>query len=211
MIKENIIDLENRVQTDSQKKEYKEYKRKYYLQNKERMKESNREYYLKNKDKMKEFGRNYRIQKKEKKKELNQNYYFEKKDKIKTSLQEYYIENKDKLKEYNHEYYLENKEKRKESNKEYRNKNKDKIKQLTIQKNIERNNGIYSPLYSWKSEDSVREYFERISPLLHINDLSDWYRISRPQINDMKGIYSHIFYNSIDKLIILRLIQILFH
>ena len=74
----------------------------------------------------------------------------------------YYLMNKEKLKEYDRKRY--------------------------VKKTIDKNNGHFIPSYSWKNNDSVREYFERIAPLLHINDLSDWYRISRSQINDMKGI-----------------------
>ena len=68
------------------------------------------------------------------------------------------------------------------------------MKQYFIQKMIEKNNGKYEPLNSWKTDESIRDYFEQIAPLLHINELSDWYRISRLQIVDMKGIYSYISY-----------------
>lgn len=188
---------------EQNKYKIKEANRDYYLQNKNKKKKSSLEYYLQNIDKKKEYHRMYYIQNKNKKKVYDSEYKIQNKEKMKESNREYYlrnkdkkleydkkykIENKDKIKEYYREYKIQNEQKMKDYFREYKILNKDKIKQFYIEKNIERNNGIYIPLYSWKTQDSVRKYFERIAPLLYISDLSDWYRISRTQITDMKGI-----------------------
>ncbi len=148
------------------------------------MKELSSEYRTQNKDKLK----NYYIQNKDKLKVSSREYYLLNKNKMNESNRKNYFQNIEKKKEYYREYRNLNKDKIKEASREYRLLNKEKIKQLNVKKNIERNNGTYVPFISWKSDESIREYFENIAPLLHISDLSDWYRISRLQIHDMKGM-----------------------
>ena len=206
-----LLDNENfykREDDPESKEKMKEYQRNYYLENKDKLRDNKQKYRSQNKDKKKEYGREYSIQNKEKLKEYSQNYYNKNKDKIKESFREYRIENKDKLNEYNRKYYNQNKEKKKELDREYRIQNKEKMKkyykdyrtqnkekineycrEFYFKKNIEKNNGDFVPSYSWQNNTIIKEFFEGISPLLHINDLSDWYRISRSQINDMKGIF----------------------
>ncbi len=188
-LKENLNKKKLNTYYLQNKDRMKEYHREYYLQNKDKMKASKREYYLKNKDKIKEHNKKekymeYWKNNKEKKKEYDQKYNIQNKEKKKDYNREYRKQNKEKLKEY----YLLHKDRINDFYREYYLQNKENIKQSNIKKNIERNNGVYVPLNSWIRNESVREYFERIAPLLHINDLSDWYRISRNQIIDMKGI-----------------------
>ncbi len=133
---------------------------------------------------MKDYFREYEIQNKEKRKE----YSIKNNDKLKEYRREYYLQHKEKKKQSSREYKILNKDKQKEYDQNYYLLNREKIKHLYVQKNIERNNGIYVPSNSWTSDESIRQYFDVISPLLHISDLSDWYRISRDQIVDLKGI-----------------------
>ena len=169
------------------------YFKEYRNQNKEKIKEYNQKYRIINKEKIKK----YSIQNKEKMNKISRNYYLQNKEKMKKLVCEYRKLHRDKLKEYYRLYSIRNKEKIKN----YQLKNREKLKKLLIKKNIERNNGLYVSLNSWKSEESIRQYFDKISPLLHIDDLSDWYRISRNQIIELKGIlliffkYNFLFIN----------------
>ncbi len=195
------IGLENNIQKIKKKKEY---DREYYIQNKEKKKEYKKQLYLlkkekttmksqehdiRNKDKKKKYDREYYIQNMNKVKESHREYYLQNQNKMKELNRKYYLQNKDKLKESNIEYRFLNKEKKKEYDRKYRILNKEKIKQFQLLNNIV---PLNSPSYSWKSDESIRDYFERIAPLLHIGDLSDWYRISRPQIIEMKGMEIYI-------------------
>ncbi len=188
----------------SNKEKKREYLREYYIQNKDRMKENSRKYFTKNKEKIKAYKREDYSENKEKKKKSNREYriqnkekwreyYLKNKEKIKEANKKYRIQNNVKIKETIREYRLLNKDKKKEFDRKYYLQNKEKIKLLYIQKNIERNNGIYNSVNSWKTNESIREYFERIAPLLHISDLSDWYRISRSQIVHLKGMILTLF------------------
>ncbi len=164
----------------------KDYKREYYIQNKDR-KEKHPEEEIQKKNQKKEYDRAYYLLNKEKKKEYCQKYSIQNRDKMKEYFRDYYIQNKEKKKEYKREYYHKSIDKIKE----YKIKNKEKINQYFRKKNIEKQiekNDNYVPLNSWKTNELIREFFEKIAPVLHINDLSDWYRISREQIIDLKGI-----------------------
>lgn len=106
------------------------------------------------------------------------------------------MQNKEKINESKREYYSQNKEKYLEYKKKYRLENKEKLKkyqrELLIKKNIEKNVNYIPPpqIRSWKNTQLLRDYFESIIPLLHITHFSDWYRISKPQIINLKGTTS---------------------
>lgn len=151
---------------------------------KDKMKEYNREYRMKNKEKIAEYKKLYHLQNKERMNERNRMHYINNKEKIKRIRSE----NKEKIKKYTKEYRLLNKDKFQQYEREYYlEKRRPKIRELSIKKNIEKNNGKYIPRRSWLESTSLREYFDSISPLLHISVLSDWYRISRTQINQVNG------------------------
>jgi hypothetical protein len=44
------------------------------------------------------------------------------------------------------------------------------------------------PRQSWKSSQAVRGFFETAALSLHVDDLSDWYRVSRFQIKSLGGM-----------------------
>lgn len=128
------------------------------MRNKEKIKAWHRENYEKNKEKINEKHKEYQIKNKEK--------LLEKRTKSEMIK---------KRQEYDRQLWAKNKEKIKEKQKEYRSK-----------KNIERNEN-YVKRFSWKDSESTRKYFEYAAKLLHINELSDWYRISRSQILQTSG------------------------
>jgi hypothetical protein len=96
---------------------------------------------------------------------------------------------------------MKNKETVNQKDRAYYLKNKNSIiakqRELYIlKKKKENENYIHSPrketLYSWKNRESTRKYFETASKLLHISDFSDWYRISRSQIQQTGGFHFHL-------------------
>ena len=90
------------------KEERREYKRQWYLANKDKFAERNKEYRQSNKDKIAEYMKKY---------------YQANKEKILEQQKEYYQSNKEKIaeymKEYQKEYYQTNREKKLEQQKEY--------------------------------------------------------------------------------------------
>ena len=110
------------MKTKEDKKEYyREYNKKYYLENKEKKKEYNQ----KNKEKKKEYDKEYKQKNKEK---------------IREWKRKYYLENKEKKKEYDKEYGKKYREKNKEEiarrKKEYYKKNRDRILKANAEKNL---------------------------------------------------------------------------
>ena len=77
----------------------KEYRRNYYLANKERITENNRKYYLANRERILAEQREYR-----------RNYYLANKEDILENNRKYYLANKERILERNRNYYLANKE-----------------------------------------------------------------------------------------------------
>jgi hypothetical protein len=90
---------------------------------------------------------------------------------------------------------------------EYRIINRDKSREFRINKSTEENPN-FVPNYSWKTRQQARMNFESIASLLHITDLSDWYRISLDQIKLIGGIVIlfHLYYSKI-----LSYLFIIFH
>lgn len=46
-------------------------------------------------------------------------------------------------------------------------------------------NFLIAPTSTWKSAKQTREYLQSLEPLLHINDWTDWYYISRSQLEQV--------------------------
>lgn len=153
------------------KERIQEKKKQYRLNNSEKIKEKNREYNLKNKDAIKEKNREYYLQHRESLQQKKKEYRRKNKVKIKQKNQEYLIKNKESMKDKWRAYYLENKETIKERKKEYRTKKK------------MNENALSRKRFSWKDSASTRKYFETTATFFHITDYSDWYRVSRSQIN----------------------------
>lgn len=116
----------------------------------------------------------YKTTNKDKIKENKIEYYKKNKD----NIQEYYVLNKDKRKEYR----IKNQDKITESERKYKLKNREKARDFRIQKDPN-----YIPYDSWKTREQSRKSLESIASLLHIKDLSDWYRVSLNQIKHLGG------------------------
>jgi hypothetical protein len=50
-----------------------------------------------------------------------------------------------------------------------------------------------SVLKSWKSQKSVRDFFDSVSSRLLISNHTDWYRVSRSQIGNLGGVCLCLF------------------
>jgi hypothetical protein len=153
--------------------EMKVYDRQYRLRNMDKLRESKRQYRIKNKDKM-------------------QGYYDQYKDSLKEYHRQYQIRNRNKVNESNREYYFRNGDKRREESRQYNFRNKDMRKERQFYSRSHQNPDSYLPrrieVKSWKTPELVREYFESIAKQLHVTDYTDWYRISRPLIDNLGGM-----------------------
>jgi hypothetical protein len=177
-------------------------KKEYGTKNLGQAKESQTGYYLKNLDKIKESKKEYRNNNKDKIKEGKKEYRAKNLGNIKESKQVYYLNNRDIVKENQKVYYKKNQVHIKESKKEYYQKFKDKIKENEKEIRIQKN-PTYTPYtYSWKSREQSRNNLESIASILHITDLSDWYRISLDQILQLGGSHMN---NSLQYMIYLLL------
>ena len=107
----NIIGLKK----EESIKKRKEYKKKYYILNREKQLLKSKEWYLKNK---------------ERKTQKSKERYLKNKEVISKKRKENYLVNKEKVKQQSREWYLKNKEKRNKKSKEWVSKNKEKHKQL---------------------------------------------------------------------------------
>jgi hypothetical protein len=173
----------------SERLDIKEYRRAYYLRNKDNRRILNRAYYLQNVDK-------FRI--------TNRESYAENLDARRIINRDYYAQNKSTRTDSNRRYYLRNKDVVKDYHREYRSRRRDNIKELKREYYLRT---LVDPQYyfprdndsnkSWKSADLVREYFDSISQALCISCYSDWYRISRAQISYLGGM---LLFNSFNPL-----------
>jgi hypothetical protein len=162
----------------------KDYDREYRLRNKDKLTESKRSYQIRNKDKLREYYyRNLG--------EYDRQYRIQNNDKLKDYGRQYRSQNREMKKDYS----LRNKLKSEESARLYYFRNHDKIKE-SIRANYIRhleNPDTYFPrltvFKSWKSSESVREFFESLAEKLHISHYTDWYRISMIQIRDSGGVF----------------------
>ena len=91
-----------------------EYKRRYYEENRDKERERNRRYHEESRDKVRE--RKHR-------------YYEESRDKVREYKRRYHEENRDKVLEYKRRYHEENRDKRLESQRRYHEENRDILNQ----------------------------------------------------------------------------------
>jgi hypothetical protein len=138
----------------------KSYLQAYRIRNKDKKRISNLEYYRQNKTKSLEYDRLYRGRNKDLLRESKRVAHLRNRD----SKCEFYVQNRANLRETQRSYYVRNPE----------------------------NPATYSPrsvvIKSWKTPESVREYFDSIAEQLHISDYVDWYRVSRAQIASLGGV-----------------------
>lgn len=133
----------------------------YSLQNEDKTKQKKREYYMMNRSSF-------------------QSYSMQNKEMIKLAKQRYSRHYSESVKEMKHVYYLQNQDTQRETKRQYY------LRRHT-------NPAAYLPreqgYKSWKTPEHVREYFASIAPRLRIASNHDWYRISRPQIRSLGGVY----------------------
>lgn len=97
---------------------------------------------------------------------------------------EYHLRNKEQINIAKQEYYLDNKETMMRKRDKAERAAKARLKYISSL--LEPND--YSPhMFSWKTSDQVRAFFDSIAPRLQITDPTDWYRISRSQILELGG------------------------
>jgi 5-methylcytosine-specific restriction endonuclease McrA len=137
----------------------KEYKKKWYEENKDKIKELNKKRYEENKDKLKEQQKKYNEQNNDKIKEYQKEYREENKDKMKEYYKQYREENKDNLKERDKKYYEKNKDKLKEQQKKYNEQNKDKIYLFSL-KRRERKRNLNEKSFTHQHIKQIKQKFE---------------------------------------------------
>lgn len=128
---------------------------------------------MKNKEKLLRINRIYKLQNNDRVREISQNYRLQNKEKMK----EYHSKNKENRKIY----LVKNKDKIRIRLREYRIRKK-KEKSIHYMPKIKEN-------YTWKNQESTRKFLDSATALLHINQQSDWYRISVKQIEKIGGDY----------------------
>jgi hypothetical protein len=125
-------------------------------------------------------------------KDFHKEYQNQNKEAIAIRKREYNLKNQDIIREKKRIYNLNNKTTIREKKKVYNLKMKDQVRETYIDKKSQDNPNYVPtsrkfPLKSWKTPKSARDYFNTISQSLHISDPSDWYRISRTQIQSAGG------------------------
>jgi Recombination endonuclease VII len=108
------------------KNKEKEYKRKFYQENKEKIKEKSRAYEFNNKDRIKKRRAQYRLKNRDKIRESVKKYRLNHKDKILKYNKKWYLENRDVVKNKSHKWYIENKDRARKNNNFWVSKNKEK-------------------------------------------------------------------------------------
>jgi len=120
-----------------------EYKKQYYLDNKEKIKSKAKQYHLDNKEKVNERQKQYYLDNKERRTE----YFLDNKERRTEYHIQYYQDNKEKIKAYDKQYHLDNKEKIKAYDKQRYQDNKEKINEQKKQYLNERYNS--DPLFKF--------------------------------------------------------------
>ena len=87
-----------------------EYKRRYYEENRDKERERNRRYYEGNRDKVREYNRRYYEGNRDKVREYKRSYREENRDKMLDYQRSYREENRDKMLDYKRRYYEENRD-----------------------------------------------------------------------------------------------------
>jgi hypothetical protein len=136
-----------------------EYKRQWYLKNKDRLNEKNREYYEKNKEKInqqsKEYQKQYKILNKEKINQQSKEYYEKNKEKINDKKRKKRKENLQKIREMEALYRNRDRKKYRENSKKYYEKNK-----LKIQEQIKIDRKSWSNSKRQAVRENVKKYRE---------------------------------------------------
>jgi len=94
---------------------------------KERQKEYKRLYYIKNKDKLDEQNKQWGIKNRKKLRKYRHLYYLEHREKSKKYAYQYYLENKEGIKKRTKQYYADNIEKGRINRRNYHNQNREKL------------------------------------------------------------------------------------
>lgn len=169
-----------------------DYKRDYFVRNKDTIRTSMHDYYLRNKSQGSQEKRIYYIRNKDTIREYNREYFSLNKGKERLNKREYYIQNKDQIRGSQRKYYLKKRQEACLYHSDYRHRNVEKVRKYYIE--TKTNPTDYSPRLcvakSWRTPETVREYFESVADPLRVSSLSDWYRISRPQVAERAGMMS---------------------
>jgi hypothetical protein len=183
-----------------------EYQKQYYVQHKDVITKLIHDTYARNQDSKREYARKYYLRNK-----IDGNVTVDNEDKIgirwdqsdddkKARSHRYYLKNKDRRSELTRdskrEYYLLHQNKRIDYTRDYYTRNKDTKRRSSREQYLssKEDPDFYSPrdmsVRSWKTASDVREFFDEVAKQLHITDHSDWYRIARPQISSLGGVFS---------------------
>uniref|UniRef100_A0A6H1ZIK1 Putative homing endonuclease n=1 Tax=viral metagenome TaxID=1070528 RepID=A0A6H1ZIK1_9ZZZZ len=136
------------------KYENKEWRRNYYLKNRERILQYRKKYYIKNKEKVNADNEEWKKNNREKMRKYSLDYYYRNKNEIDDKNKKYRELNKDKIKEYGKQYRGKNKDAIKERNRIYQIKNRDKANESVKRYRI--NNPI-----KIKTQKQLRRSMER--------------------------------------------------
>lgn len=150
---------------------------------------------------LKEFRRNVPRDKnklQEDRRKYRREYYAENSNKIKESTLGYYFQNKDRMKESQRRYRLQHRGEMALYERGYRRRHKDTVNES--QRRYYFRDHVNPDAYlardfefkSWKSPQSLREYFEFVALQLRISSPADWRRVSRPQITELGGTWPFI-------------------
>ncbi len=99
-----------RLKAIENKEQIKEYRRKYYTENKERLNEISTQYAISHKEETALYKKTYSLENKEKIKQYRADYYIENKTSITVKNNLYVSKNKDRITEYKKIYFQKNKE-----------------------------------------------------------------------------------------------------
>jgi hypothetical protein len=146
------------------------------------------------KDKKKEYYREYNRQNEAKRRESKRAYHHLNKDKISAAKRHYRLQNIDQIKETKRRYHLQHKDKLNQAARAYHLAHQDDIRaakrRYRLKKHVQPDSYVprTGAVKSWKTPAQVREYFEAISTPLRVAHFTDWYRISRVQIQSLEGV-----------------------
>jgi hypothetical protein len=129
--------------------------------------------------------------------EWNREYYDQNKDSRKDTVREYHHRNKENISESGRAYYSRNKDNSQDVHRGYRHRNKETLRDRKLAYYLQHRTSshVYSPRKSrasWRTQESVRAYFDSIKGQLLIVNYTDWYRISRSQITKLGGVFDYV-------------------
>lgn len=146
-------------------------------------------------DKRKEYLQAYRIRNNDRRMEYGLEYYSRFKGSINETKRQFRIRNNSEVKASDRLYRLSIKDKRTDYLRQYRAGNLDRLTE-TCRRYYFRNHANLDdylprtrPLKSWQTPEAVQLHFDSLACDLHISQPHHWYRVSRNQINDLRGQY----------------------